>query len=243
MRQFLTIRFWMTLVALGALTGLALLVTRSDGAASIAELGAPVAPAQHRIDLVALVFAFSGEAGFALKDGVTTGQLQLIIDGSRTMVIAPGTPGEISCTKLAEIGQCVVAVDLLGNAVLWFSVIPSTPGSTVTLPGIVGLLKSNQVLLANGWIVNRASLVDLNCSDDPASLTDFVRRYGARSTTTFSYDRQQVVRATCTAAPHAATTTTVQQDETGSSNPGSTVVGTDGAPPDSNTDASVSGVG
>jgi hypothetical protein len=204
-RQFLTMRFWMTLVALLALTALVYVATRSDPR-SDSVIAAQSTPAERHIDFVAPVYAFNGDAGFAMQHGRSSGHLQLVIDSTRTMVIQPDTPGEISCTKLAEIGQCVVAADLLGDAVLWFAVIPAEPRPSVTLPGIAQLRDGNVVELTNGWVLNRAATVDLNCTDDVGSLTDFVRRFATTSTTTFSFDSQQIVRTTCTQSPETTTT-------------------------------------
>ena len=56
-----------------------------------------------------------------MVDGTATGEMRLALDATRTMVVKPGTPGEITCAKLAEINQCIVAADLLGDAVVWFA--------------------------------------------------------------------------------------------------------------------------
>ncbi|MCU1504503.1 MAG: hypothetical protein JWM12_3857 [Ilumatobacteraceae bacterium] len=239
-RQFLTMRFWMTLVALLAITGLIYVATKSDPRSDQVIAAASTPLVERHIDFVAPVTSVNGDAGFAMQHGVTSARLQVSIDGTRTMVIQPGTPGEITCTKLAEVGQCVVAADLLGDAVLWFSLIPAEPRPSVTLPGIAELRDDNVVELTNGWVLHRATSVDLNCTDDVGSLTEFVRRFGATSTTTFSFDTQQVVRATCTHSPESTTTTvpvTAPPVPDATIAPGDTPV--DGTAPD----ASASGVG
>jgi hypothetical protein len=205
-RQFLTMRFWMTLVALLALTGLVYVGTRSDPR-SDSVIAASTTLAERHIDFVAPVDSVNGAAGFAMQHGRTGGQLQLVIDGTRTMVVQPDTPGEITCPDLTTVGQCVVAADLLGDAVLWFALIPAEPRPSVTLPGIAQLRDDNVVELTNGWVLERAANVDLNCTDDVASLTEFVRRFKSTSTTTFSFGTQQIVRATCTESPETTTTT------------------------------------
>ena len=199
-------RFWMTIVALLALTGVVYVATRSDPR-SDQVIAASTTPTERHIDFIAPVGAFNGGPGFAVQHGRTSGQLQLVIDGTRTMVVQPGTPGEISCVDLTEPNQCVVAADLLGDAVLWFAVIAAEPRQSVTLPGIAQLRDDNVVELTNGWVLDRAPTVDLNCIDDVASLTEFVRRFKASSTTTFNFGTQKIVRATCTQAPETTTTT------------------------------------
>lgn len=208
MRQFLTMRFWMTIVALLALTLLVYVATRSEPR-SDQVIAAPSAPTERHIDFIAQVSSVNAGAGFAMPHGRSQGELQLVIDGTRTMVVRPDTPGEVTCTNLSEPGQCVVAADLLGDAVLWFAVIPAEPRPSVTLPGIVQLRDDNVVELSNGWLLDRASTVDLNCTDDVSSLTEFVRKYRQSSTSTFSLDTQQIVRATCTGSPETTTTSAV----------------------------------
>jgi hypothetical protein len=204
-RQFVTLRFWMTIVALIALTGVVYLLTKSDPS-SDSVIAAPTAQVERRIDFVAPVTSVNRSSDFELRHGRSLGQLQLVIDATRTMVVQPDTPGEITCPTLTDVAQCVVAADLLGDAVLWFALLPAEPRPSVTLPGIAHLRDDNVVQLTNGWLVKRAANVDLNCTDDVASLTEFVRRFAATSTTTFSFDSQQVVRATCTQSPETTTT-------------------------------------
>ncbi len=249
MRQFATLRFWATILALVALTGVIYVATKSDPASDVLSAGAG-APAEHTIDLLTRVYGFGADPGFAMTNGrVTGGRLQMVIDGSRSMLVEPGTPGEITCSELGEIGRCAVAADLLGNAVLWFSVFPVDPRPTVILPGIEALRDGNRVLLTNGWILSRSAVVELSCADDVGSLSEFVDRFGRESTTTFNFDRQQVIRSTCTKAP--PTTTTTDPNAT------TTVLGTIVLPDDTSPsttvrtglpdtpvpDASVSGVG
>jgi hypothetical protein len=122
-RQFITLRFWMSLLAVLALFGLVYVATRSEPD-SDNVIAAESGPVPRHVDFVSQVFSITGDAGFAMQRGKASGQLQLIIDGSRTMVVQPDTPGEISCPDLADVGQCVVVADLLGDAVLWFALLP-----------------------------------------------------------------------------------------------------------------------
>ncbi len=152
---------------------------------------------ERRIDFLYSVFKTTAAQGFAVKDGVTTKKMELIIDSTRRMRIPEGTPAEVTCPKMGELFQCAVAAQLLGDSVLWFALVPAPPRQSLALPPIVELRKNNEVLLANGWVVKRASTVDRVCRFDTDSLADFLARFGARSTATFSYERQQVVRVTC----------------------------------------------
>ena len=196
MRQFVTLRFWMALLALVGITAGVWLLVRDSSSALISV--AEPAPEVHRIDLISTVFLVNASPDFAMVDGVVQGEIRFIIDGTRTMVVKAGTPGEMNCARLAELAQCVVAADLLGDAVLWFSLVEAEPRATVTLPAIREVRDQGWVLLANGWEVQRASLVERDCADDTASLGEFIRQFGDNATSTFDFASQQVVKVTCT---------------------------------------------
>jgi hypothetical protein len=91
-----------------------------------------------------------------------------------------------------------VAADMLGDAVLWFSLFPADLRNTINLPAIRELRDQNQVLLANGWVVRRADLVARNCDEDTTSLSDFVRTFGDDAISAWGVPDQRVIRVTCT---------------------------------------------
>jgi hypothetical protein len=124
------------------------------------------------------------------------------------MIVKAGTPGEVSCPGLTGLAQCTVAADLLGDAVLWFSIVPGTPGSTVQLPAVVELLPGGWVRLADGWVLRHAAKVDRSCPEATASLVDFIDTFGSEATSTFNFDRQELVKVTCPRQRDAAATTT-----------------------------------
>jgi len=205
MRTFVSWRFWLTLAALAGLLYGVVRFTKDDGAAAaptdgavtVTTVAADAEPPARQIDLIAPVFLVQADPGTQLVDGVTTGAMQVRVDGFRYMDIVAGTPGENRCADLDELASCVVAVDLLGEAVLWFTFLPAGPRSTVALPPVVELLEGSQARLANGWLVHRADEVDRDCDDDTTSLSDFVRRFGPSSITTYSIDTQAVVAVVC----------------------------------------------
>lgn len=208
MRQFLSPRFWLSI---GALAGLFLLLTAIFGGATPSS-GSEPAPVEdvtaRRIDLVQWVFLANPAPGFALDEGLTTADLSLQLDGTRTMMIKAGTPGVVTCPTITSAATCTVAADLLGDAVLWFALVPGAPGQNIVLPGVVSLQQGGWVTLANGWEVRRASTVDRSCADDTTSLLDFVRTYGEGATATFSFEQQAVVRVTCPNPDDTTTTST-----------------------------------
>jgi hypothetical protein len=207
MRQFVSPRFWLAIAALVGLTyGLWYVLVRKDETVAVVGKPSTEVSVVHRVNIIHPVYAIQAEAGFSVANGVATGEMHLALDATRTMVIKKGTPGEISCSKLAEINQCVVAADLLGDAVVWFSLVPNQPRASLILPGVTQVRAENWVLLANGWEVARNEVVERNC--DAAGLTDFVRQFGGdKSTATFSYEQQQIVKVTCLNEPDNPTTT------------------------------------
>jgi hypothetical protein len=207
MRQFIAPRFWLAIAALIGLTyGLWYVLVRKD--ATVAVIGKPAQKAvtEHRVNLLQPVYGIQADPGFAVTDGVATADMHLALDATRTMVVKAGTPGEITCAKLAEINQCVVAADLLGDAVVWFSLIPNPQRANLILPGVTEVRKNNWLLLSNGWEVARNEVVERNC--DATGLDDFVKHFGGSlSTATFSFEQQAIIKVTCLQQPEAATTT------------------------------------
>ena len=195
MRQFFTWGFWLSLLSLAVLTFGVYSLTRSSDAVS--EFIEEVSEPDRHIDVIALVYLAEADPGFAIVDGLTTGNMQIRIDGFRYMNIRPQTPGENRCAELTELARCAVAADLLGESVLWFSIIPLGTRNQVLLPAVTELRDDGTVRLENGWIVQHADVVNRLVCDDTTSLTDFIDRYGEGSTTAFSLDEQVVVSVTC----------------------------------------------
>jgi hypothetical protein len=207
MRQFVSLRFWLAIAALLGLTyGLWYLLVRKDD--SVAVIGQPAteAPTEHRINLLQPVYNIYADPGFSVSEGVASGEMHRVLDANRTMVVKPGTPGEITCAKLAEINQCVVAADLLGDAVVWFSLIPNPQKANLVLPGVTEVRDDNWLLLSNGWEITRSEVVERNC--DAAGLNDFVDHFGGSlSTSTFSFEQQKIIKVTCLEELENSTTT------------------------------------
>jgi hypothetical protein len=207
-RQFFTLRFWMTLLALGRLVLAAIVISNrygDDGGNDDGTVGA--AADERTIDLIAWVYAVQPPPGFAVVNGRTNKDMALIIDGTRTMIIKAGTPGEVDCPRLAELAQCTVAADLLGDGVLWFSIIEGVPGATVELPAVAELLDGGWVRLSNDWVVQHAPKVERNCPEDTSSLDDFIDVFGDAATSIFNFEQQQIVRVNCPDVPDETTTT------------------------------------
>jgi hypothetical protein len=206
-RQFFTLRYWLTLLALGVLV---LLVAKcagdSGGSARPVDPGAgQPSAATHHVDLLVPVFQVQAPGGVALTDGVLSADMTLQIDPTRTMLVTAGTPGAWNCPLWERERECVVAVDLLGDAVLWFEVLPGAPTVAMKVAPVVELLADNMVRLSNGWILPRLALVERSCSDETTSLKQFVDTFGDTATATFDFELQKIVKVTC---PRGGATTT-----------------------------------
>ena len=202
----------MTLIALVVLAaGVAWLTSSSDDGVSSAvpDSVLPTRAEPRRIDLVQFVTAVQAPGGVGMTNGTLDADVALLLDPTRTMVIKAGTPGEMACPLWEQPGQCTVAVRLLGEAVLWFALVPGPPGVTIKLPGVVEVLDDNMVQLANGWLLRRVSVVERSCDDDTTSLTNFVQTFGDTATATFNFEQQKVVKVTCPRVRATTTTTTV----------------------------------
>jgi len=91
------------------------------------SLEAIVAPQtiERQIDLIEPIASADQSTNFRIdRRGVTRGFLDLTIDADRVMRIAPGTLGEITCDELDETNKCAVFADMLGDAVIWFAILP-----------------------------------------------------------------------------------------------------------------------
>lgn len=172
MRQIFSIRFF---AAVGAVVGLFFVLTTIFAAGEAIEGGNGDAaePVQvRRIDFVDQVFA-SRSTDFGLDDdGLAASDTELIIDGTRSLTVVTGTPGEIHCPDLAEIGACAVLADLLGEAVVWFALVPMGTNRTVDLPAI-DVLDDGYAQLVTGWELEYAPILDRRCEDDDGNDVEF----------------------------------------------------------------------
>lgn len=214
MRQFLTLRYWATLLALVGMLLVAMWVTGGDdGGDAVVDDPASLLVPRLDVELLIPVETVHAPDGLQVVDGVLTADIGLVIDATRTMVIKAGTPGEVTCIDLVTPGQCVVAADLQGDAVLQFALVPATGGTSLKLPALMKMLDNRKVLLANGWVVPRALRVQRTCDDETTSLQDFIDTFGDSATATFNFETQELERVTCPRA--TATTTTTAPTGTG----------------------------
>jgi hypothetical protein len=192
---------WRFVAALAALAGLAL-VTRAVllGGDELAAVVDPD-PVERRIDLIEPIFAMDLSEGFAVgRDGTTTGTLDVILPGPRFARIAPGTLGEITCETLEEINTCALFADMLGDAVVWFAILPQAPRATVEVPPVVEL-DEGDAILENGWRIPYARVIERQCEgEEIPNFSDFLRRFAPDSVTVVDLGARQVTAVRCGAA-------------------------------------------
>ena len=111
--------------------------------------------------------------------------------------VAPGRPGEFACPNTRLVNRCVVLADLVGDAVLWFALLPRGPNRTVVLPPIVDL-EDGYAIFENGWEVKYPPVIERECGDeDIPSFSDFLRRFGPNSTSIVDLETQLVTSVRC----------------------------------------------
>lgn len=195
MRQLFSWRF---LAAIGAIAGLALLARAVLFDDSPIEAVIDAEPIPRRIDLVepiaAAVWSDDFRVGF---DGVTSGFLDLTFDAQRVLRIAPGTPGEVRCPTIGEARTCAFLGDMLGDAVVWFSIQPLAPRETVELPPIVDL-QDGQAIFENGWMLPYAPVIERDCGDqDIPTFRDFLERFGPDSVSILDLEARRITHVRC----------------------------------------------
>lgn len=211
MRQIFSVRFF---AAVGAVAGLVFLLstvfaTRAviDDATADGEQPAEVL---RRIDLVARLESALPPSVALDVDGFTVTDTRLVIDASREVSLTAGTPGEVDCLALAQPGGCALVADLIGEAVVWFALVPmGTSTAVVPLPAI-DTLDGGLATLVNGWQLRYAPVLDRRCTDALGneeafdSYREFRDVFGDDFTTLFDLDQQRLGAVVCrTKVPYA----------------------------------------
>lgn len=195
MRQLFNWRFVAAVAALAVLGLLAQAILVDDDA-----IETVIEPTiiERQIDLIEPIAsaAVTGDAS-GLRNGVTTESIELTIDAERVVSIAPGTLGEISCEELDAENRCAILADMLGNAVIWFAILPQAPRSTVELPPVIDL-DDGQAVFDNGWRIPYAPVIERDCGgEDIPTFSDFLRRFGPDSVTIVDLESRQVTSVRC----------------------------------------------
>ena len=142
----------------------------------------------RKVDLVASVVSINVDSAWSQDGGVTRGgAMRLSLDDLRVLTIQDGTLtakyGLMSpCTDFVKPNACVLLADMLGDAVVWFALVPSDAVAGqefLTLPGLVDMQENgDEGILRNGWVVKLATPVKRECGDAvTSSLRDFITRF------------------------------------------------------------------
>ena len=195
MRQLFTWRF---VAALAALVGLVFLINAVVVDDTSLDAVVDPEPTEREIDLVAPIFLIDRSVDFGIdRQGITSGFLDVVLGEQRIVRVTPGTRGEITCEELDVINRCALLVDLLGDAVVWFAIIPQGEDNTAELPEIVDL-EGGKALFVNGWRLPYPPVIERECNEeDIPTFSDFLRRFGVGSITTVDLATGVVVSARC----------------------------------------------
>jgi len=194
-RQLFNWRFVAAVAALAALALLTRAILTDDS-----SIDAVIEPEtiERRIDLMEPIETAIASEGFSvLPDGTTTGTIELVLDAERVVRIVPGTLGEIACDELDQAHRCAILADMLGDAVIWFTIQPQAPRSTVELPPIIDL-DDGDAVFENGWRIPYAPVIERDCEgEDIPTFSDFLRRFGPGSTTILDLETREVTSVRC----------------------------------------------
>ena len=170
-------------VLLAVLAAAVFLVATRDSSSQIS-----VNQTLRKIDLVASVNSINVDSGWSEENGVTRGgAMRLSLDDLRVLTVQEGTltaeyGSTSACTDFIKPNACVLLADMLGDAVVWFALVPADAiagREFLTLPGLVDMqANGDEGILRNGWVVKLATPVKRECGDVvTSSLRDFITRF------------------------------------------------------------------
>lgn len=169
-----------------------------------------VAPSviKREVDLVASVDSINVDTGWSQDGGTTRGGMRLSLDDQRTLTVLEGTMVDDydampACTALSVPNACVLLADMLGDAVVWFALVPADKVSgreILTMPGLVDMqANGDEGILRNGWVVRLATPVVRDCEkQDTVHLRDFITRFpDTASVSIMDLTSDSIVRVRC----------------------------------------------
>ena len=156
----------------------------------------------HFVNYTASVNIVQAESGWSVVQGTSRLTARLALDDARTVFIAEGTPGEITCTDFSTPNACVLIAELLGDAVVWFALTPATSETLLTrlaLPPVVDMLNGGDfAVLSNGWVVPLATPTKRSCSTPTVSLREFINKFASNMNVSLNLSADQIDVVTCT---------------------------------------------
>ena len=156
----------------------------------------------HFVNYTASVNTVQAESDWTVVQGTTRSTARLALDDARTVYIADGTPGEITCTDFSSPNACVLIAELLGDAVVWFALAPATSETLLTrvaLPPVVDMLNGGDfAVLSNGWVVPLATPTKRTCSTPTVSLREFINKFASNMNVSLNLSTDHIDVVTCT---------------------------------------------
>ena len=195
MRQVLSWRFVATLAAL---VGLALLVNALFvGQDTVARVVERSGPTSRRADVVAIVVDSEAKEFGIRRNGFSRGRIDLQTHEDRSVTIFPGTPGASTCDVLSESARCALLAETLGDAIVWFALVPMSSNFQIQLPAIDELV-GDDAQLVNGWQLPYAPVIDRSRCDSPAeSFSEFLRDVGRRHRSIYRFGPNEITAVVC----------------------------------------------
>lgn len=131
-------------------------------------------------------------------EGLATSTVTFTIEEQRAVTIVEGTTGVNDCTipDLAQ-GNCAIFADLLGEAVIWFSLQPVVDNDHVVLPAVTGFERGLAVL-ENGMRLSHAPAFIRRCPTEYASFTEMRTDIGTDFVSWWSFDEAELTDVVCT---------------------------------------------
>jgi hypothetical protein len=156
----------------------------------------------HFVNYTASVNIVQAESGWSVVQATSRSTARLALDDARTVFIAEGTPGEITCTDFSTPNACVLIAELLGDAVVWFALTPATSETLLTrlaLPPVVDMLNGGDfAVLGNGWVIPLATPTKRSCSTPTVSLREFINKFTSNMNVSLNLSTDQIDVVTCT---------------------------------------------
>ena len=198
MRALLSLRFVAAVAGLFALLFIVQSITATDETtadpAVIETVDSSVAPVinlAERLDRSTARFAVA-------PDGTAAATATFTIDEQRSLTIVEGTPGVNDCSivELTQ-GNCVIFADLLGEAVVWFSLQPVVDDDHIVLPPVVGF-ENELAILDNGMRLQHAPAFIRRCPNEYVSFTEMRTDVGTDFVTWWSLEDGELTDVVCT---------------------------------------------
>ncbi len=198
MRALLSLRFVAAVAGLVALLFIVQSITATgDSETDPAAVDSVEIPVPRIINLVERLDRST--ARFAVSpEGIAASTATFTIEEQRSLTIVEGTPGVNNCSivDLAQ-GNCVIFADLLGDAVVWFSLQPVVDNDHVVLPAVVGF-ENERAILDNGMRLQHAPAFIRRCPNEYVSFTEMRTDVGTDFVTWWSLEDGELTDVVCT---------------------------------------------